>query len=46
MDPGDLLSCDDVAAHGVFRTLAKITYHLGRALEATPGLGVNRGLLR
>ncbi|EFK97964.1 conserved hypothetical protein [Streptomyces sp. SPB78] len=46
VDPDDLLYCDDVAAHGVFRTWAKITYHLGRALQATPDLEVNRDLLR
>ncbi|MGW6412960.1 AAA family ATPase [Streptomyces vinaceus] len=45
-DPDDLLYCDDVAAHGVFRTWAKITYHLARALEARPGLEADRDLLR
>ncbi|MFF3129926.1 AAA family ATPase [Streptomyces sp. NPDC057908] len=45
-DPDDLLYTDDVAAHGVFRTWAKITYHVKRALENNPDLEVDRNLLR
>lgn len=45
-DPDDLLFTDDVAAHGVFRTWAKITYHVKRSLQNNPDLEVNRDLLR
>jgi hypothetical protein len=42
----DLLFADDAAAHGVFRTWAKITFHVARALNADPRLRVDRELLR